>query len=106
MLGAPGRHSSWIQFEELAAKNPEVIMVAPCGFDMERTALELPALTSRPEWNQLEAVRAGRVYLAEGNQYFNRPGPRIAESLEILAEIVHPRLFSFGHEGSGWRRIA
>ena len=53
----------------------------------------------------LKAVSARRVFMADGNQYFNRPGPRIAESLEILAEITHPELFNFGHEGSGWRRI-
>jgi iron complex transport system substrate-binding protein len=65
----------------------------------------LPALTSRPEWAGLEAVKEGKVFLGEGNQYFNRPGPRIVESLEILAEILHPELFNFGHQGSGWRRL-
>ena len=53
----------------------------------------------------LAAVRAGRVYLADGNQFFNRPGPRLVESLEILAEILHPDAFAFGHEGSGWERL-
>jgi iron complex transport system substrate-binding protein len=71
---------------------------------MERAAQDLPALTNRSEWPHLKAVRNRRVYMADGNQYFNRPGPRIAESLEILAEIVHPDLFHFGHEGSGWQR--
>ena len=51
-----------------------------------------------------DAAREGRVFVAEGSQYFNRPGPRIAESLEILGEILHPELFQFGHEGTGWRR--
>jgi iron complex transport system substrate-binding protein len=50
-------------------------------------------------------VREGKVFLGEGNQYFNRPGPRIVESLEILAEILHLQLFNFGHQGSGWRSI-
>jgi len=62
-------------------------------------------LTNRPDWNTLKAVRARRVFMADGNQYFNRPGPRIAESLEILAEITQPHLFDFHHEGSGWRRL-
>jgi iron complex transport system substrate-binding protein len=106
LLGKAGEHSSWIEFAALAAADPEVILIAPCGFTMERTAAEMPAMTARAGWNGLRAVRDGRVFLAEGNQYFNRPGPRIVESLEILAEILHPELFRFGHEGSGWRRVA
>jgi iron complex transport system substrate-binding protein len=82
-----------------------VILISPCGFNMDRAAKDLPVLTSQAKWQQLAAVRNGRVFMADGNQYFNRPGPRIAESLEILAEIVHPELFRFGHEGSGWRRL-
>jgi iron complex transport system substrate-binding protein len=72
---------------------------------MERSSTELPALRANPGWDQLRAVRTGSVYLADGNQFFNRPGPRIVESLEILAEVVHPETFNFGHEGSGWRHI-
>ncbi len=105
LFGKAGEHSPWMKFEELAAADPDAIMIVPCGFDMERAALELPLLSGRPEWAGLNAVRERRVFLGEGNQYFNRPGPRIVESLEILAEILHPELFRFGHEGSGWRRI-
>jgi iron complex transport system substrate-binding protein len=105
VFGVAGEHSSWMKFEELVAQDPDVIMVAPCGFDMHRSAAEMATLTARTEWPGLNAVRHGRVFLADGNQYFNRPGPRIVESLEILAEILHPELFSFGHQGSGWRRI-
>ncbi len=105
LLGKPDQHSSWIEFAALAAADPEVVLIAPCGFTMERTAAELSALQNRSGWNELRAVRDGRVFLAEGNQYFNRPGPRIVESLEILAEILHPDVFRFGHQGSGWRRV-
>lgn len=105
LFGEAGAHSPWMKFEELVAKDPDVIMVAPCGFNMERSAAELPTLQKRPEWANLKAVREGQVFLADGNQYFNRPGPRIVESLEILAEILHPELFRFGHEHSGWRRV-
>jgi iron complex transport system substrate-binding protein len=105
LFGAAGEHSPWMKFEELAAKDPDMILISPCGFSMDRAAKDLPALTNREEWNLLKAVKAGRVFMADGNQYFNRPGPRIAESLEILAEIAHPELFHFGHEGSGWRRL-
>ncbi len=105
LFGVRGEHSPWLKFDELAATDPDVIFIAPCGFGMERTAAELPALTKQDGWPRLRAVRERRVYLADGNQYFNRPGPRIAESLEILAEVAHPELFNFGHEGAGWRHI-
>ncbi len=105
LFGKAGEHSPWMKFEELIAADPEVILIAPCGFDMDRAAAEMPVLTGRPEWARLKAVRDRRVFLGEGNQYFNRPGPRIVESLEILAEILHPDLFSFGHSPSGWRPV-
>jgi iron complex transport system substrate-binding protein len=105
LFGNAGEHSPWMKFEELVAKDPDVILISPCGFGMDRAAQDLPALTNRPVWNALKAVRTRRVFMADGNQYFNRPGPRIAESLEILAEITQPKLFHFGHEGSGWRRL-
>lgn len=106
LFGEAGRHSPGMTWEALRARNPDVIVVLPCGFDLERTRREMPALTRRRDWGELTAVRAGRVYLADGNQYFNRPGPRLLESLEILAEILHPRVFRFGHERSGWERLA
>jgi iron complex transport system substrate-binding protein len=61
-------------------------------------------LTDRAEWKELQAVQAGQVYLADGNQYFNRPGPRMVESLEILAEILHPEEFSPSLQGRAWKR--
>jgi len=106
LFGAAGRHSPWMSLEELAAADPDVVLVLPCGFDIARTRRELPALTGRPEWRALRAVRERRIFLCDGNQYFNRPGPRVADSLEILAEIVHPARFDFGHRGSGWVRLS
>jgi len=105
VFGLPGEHSARIKFEQLWAADPDVILLTPCGFNMERTAAELGAVTKQPQWPLLKAARQNRVYVADGNQYFNRPGPRIVESLEILAEMLHPETFSFGHEGSGWRRL-
>lgn len=104
LFGVAGAHSPWMTWDELCEADPDVLLVAPCGFDLERTRREMPALWSKPEWPSLSAVRAGRVFLADGNQYFNRPGPRIVESLEILAEILHPEAFAFGHYGKGWQR--
>ena len=62
-------------------------------------------LESQPGWDDMKAVRDGKVYVADGNQYFNRPGPRLAETLEILAEILHPGKFDFGHRGVGWEAV-
>jgi iron complex transport system substrate-binding protein len=62
-------------------------------------------LANRPDWSRLRAVRTSRVFLTDGSQYFNRPGPRLVESLEILAEVIHPELFHFGHENNGWKRL-
>jgi iron complex transport system substrate-binding protein len=105
LFGEAGRHSSWLESEALSVADPDVILVFPCGFSLAQLEREIELLTSLPGWNALAAVRAGRVYLAEGNQYFNRPGPRLAETLEIVAEILHPDLFFFGHEGIAWKRL-
>lgn len=105
LFGEAGKHSPWMTWEDLVQKDPNVIVVLPCGFGIKRTREEMPALTRKPEWSRLQAVRSGRVYLTDGNQYFNRPGPRLVESLEILAEILHPQAFRFGHEGTGWEYL-
>jgi len=103
LFGTPGKHAPSLTYEQLRERDPEVIMVMPCGFDIVRSRRDMPALARRPGWQELRAVRDRRVYLADGNQYFNRPGPRLVESLEILAEVLHPGVFHFGHEGAGWQ---
>jgi iron complex transport system substrate-binding protein len=105
LFGTAGQHSPWMTWEELAAADPDVIIVAPCGFDLARTEREMYWLTERPDWHMLRAVREGRVFLADGNQYFNRPGPRVAETFEILREILHPERFAPTHRGAAWRAI-
>ena len=102
MLGEAGRHSGYFEFERMVEADPDVIAVMPCGFDIPRTAAEMPPLAAQPGWSELSAVRNGRVFLTDGNQYFNRPGPRVVESAEILAELLHPEVFDFGYRGSGW----
>jgi iron complex transport system substrate-binding protein len=106
LFGESGKHSPWMTWDELVAKDPDIIFVSPCGFDIARTLEEMSLLSSKPEWQDLKAVSDARVFVADGNQYFNRPGPRLVESLEILAEVIHPNLFHFGHEGSGWVRYS
>jgi len=102
LFGESGKHSPWMTWEELVSKDPDILFVSPCGFDVARTLEEMNLLASKPEWKSISAVRSGRVFVADGNQYFHRPGPRLAESLEILAEIIHPNVFHFGYEGRGW----
>ena len=105
VFGAAGKQSPWVSWEALCAMDPDVILILPCGYDIAKSRSEMAPLTSRPDWPDLAAVQGNRVFIADGNQYFNRPGPRLAESLEILAELLHPQLFEFGHEGSGWERL-
>ena len=90
---------------DLAEADPDLIVVMPCGFDLPTTRREMAPLLGHPRWPALKAVRNGQVYLTDGNQYFNRPGPRLVESLEILAELFHPRLFDFGHRGAAWEPL-
>lgn len=93
-LGRPGEPSRRIQWGEVIAFAPEVIVLTPCGFDLARAVSEAAAiLPHRPGWSALPAVRAGRVYAVDGSSYFSRPGPRIVDSLELLAGLLHPDHF-------------
>lgn len=102
LFGEAGKHSPWMTIDNLVEAQPDVVIVTPCGFDNERTLSEMPLLMQNPQFTRLKAVQNKRLYVADGNQYFNRPGPRLLESLEILAEIFYPQLFQFGHEGQAW----
>ena len=104
VFGEPGAHAPWITWEALAEANPDLVVLMPCGFSMARIEEEMFNLTKNPLWPTLKAVQNSQVYLTDGNQFFNRPGPRLVESLEILAEIFHPTCFNFGHKGIGWRQ--
>lgn len=103
LFGTAGLHSPWMEWDDLIAADPEVIVALPCGWDIAKASLELAPLASRPGWRELQAVCSGRVYVTDGNQFFNRPGPRLVESAEILAEMFHPGKFDFGHAGQAWK---
>jgi len=105
LLGQPDKHSGYLPWTELVMADPDVIVISPCGFDLARTEQQMYWLTERPEWSRLRAVQNGRVYLADGNQYFNRPGPRLVETLQILAEILHPESFEPSFERTGWQKL-
>ena len=102
LFGRRGEHSPRMTVEGLLEADPDVILLSPCGLDINRTLEDLPILEDQPGWTNLRAVQFGRVYVGDGNQFFNRPGPRLAETVEILAEILHPDTFDFGHRGTGW----
>lgn len=103
LFGIVGQHSPWLQWESLVKANPDVIIFMPCGFDLNRTRIEAKEMLKYTEWSNLQAVKSGKVYITDGNSYFNRPGPRLVDSLEILAEILHPELFNFAYPG--WERL-
>ena len=106
LLGRAGEHSPWVKWEELVEADPDVIVVLPCGFDLKRTQEEVGVLTGNPHWNQLRAVRNGAVFLADGHNFFNRPGPRLVDSAEILAEILHPEHFEPNHRSTAWTQMS
>jgi len=103
LLGKPGEKSSVVSWEQVRATAPEVIVLMPCGLSVERTLLELDRLTSRSGWAALPAVMQEEVYAVDGPAYFNRPGPRLVDGLELLAALFHPRLFPSRPPGA--RRI-
>ena len=87
-----GRHSTYTAWEDVRLADPEVIIVMPCGFDLSRTLREAASLSELPGWSEISAVRAGQVFAVDGNALFNRSGPRLVDSLELLAQLVHPEL--------------
>jgi iron complex transport system substrate-binding protein len=91
VAGAPSRTIDW---ERLSADSPDVVILMPCGFKLAQTRRELPHLTANPDWSRLAAVRNQRVYAIDGNSYVNRPGPRMADSAELLAGLIQPGFFA------------
>jgi iron complex transport system substrate-binding protein len=90
LLGTAGARSRTLQWDDVRAADPEILLIACCGFDVARTRRDLPILARQPGFADLRAVRAGRVYVTDGNAYFSRPGPRLVDSLEILAHAIDP----------------
>ncbi|MXY85744.1 MAG: ABC transporter substrate-binding protein [Chloroflexi bacterium] len=105
VIGAPKGPSLHFDMSDLAEADPDFIIIAPCGFGLARTREDAQLLNAREDWRALRAVREGRVSLIDGNQYVNRPGPRVVETLEIIAEIINPDLKEHQHEGLGWERV-
>jgi iron complex transport system substrate-binding protein len=102
-LGREGEPSRRVRWEEILAWQPEVLVIACCGFDVERTLHDLPILVAQPGWSELPCVRDDRVYVVDGSAYFSRPGPRLVDSLEILAHALHPDVHPAPSAGAALR---
>ena len=105
VIGAPRGASLHFEMSDLATADPDAIIIAPCGYDLDRTREDARLLNDREDWRALRAVQQGSVALIDGNQYVNRPGPRVVETLEIIAEIINPDITERRHEGVGWERF-
>jgi iron complex transport system substrate-binding protein len=88
-VAEPGDHSARLTWEQVAAADPDVIVVMPCGFDEAGAREQIATIADRIEWSSLRAVREGRVYPVDANGCFSRPGPRLVDGIERLAEILH-----------------
>jgi iron complex transport system substrate-binding protein len=106
LLGSPGEHSTTTPWQAVLDADPDVLIVTPCGFSLARAEREMHVIAAQPGYSQLSAARAGRVFVADGNLYFNRSSPSLFETPEILAEMLHPDAFEPLHEGTAWRRHA
>jgi iron complex transport system substrate-binding protein len=104
LLGTPGAHSTTTAWQAVRDANPEVLIISPCGFSLARAEQEMHLIASQPGYTELRAARAGNVFVADGNLYFNRSSPSLFETPEIIAEMLHPRAFPPAHEGTAWRR--
>jgi iron complex transport system substrate-binding protein len=103
-LGAAGTHSRAIRWQDVVAADPEVLIVAPCGWGIDRTLPEARGMAGWPGFGELRAVQAGRCYVADGNLYFNRSSPSLFATIDLLAEMIHPQRFGTGQLGP-WYRV-
>lgn len=104
-LGKEGQPSRRLRWDEVLAWQPEAVVVACCGFSVERALQDFGQVRSIVGWYELPAVRSGRVYVADGSQYFNRPGPRLVDSLELLAHALYPALHPLPKGLSAFSRL-
>lgn len=102
LLAEPGKHSPFVNWENIIDENPDIILLMPCGYSLEQTRKEFHLLTNKPDWKNLKAVQKQQVFILEGNRFFNRPGPSLYESARILGEVIHPHLFQPTLLNNGW----
>ena len=105
IFGEIGQHSPWLTWEELQAADPDVIVLSPCSYAIERTMEDVPLLQKHPAWANLKAVLDGKVYAIDGNHYLNRSGPRLVESAELLARVIWGEQLGIPVDNNGWKHI-
>ncbi len=105
VFGEIGLHSPWLSWEELQQADPDVLVLSPCGFDIERTMQDVSLLQQHSIWHTLQAVQQERVYVIEGNHYLNRSGPRLVESAALLARVIWDEVLDIRVDTDGWRQI-
>ena len=106
LFGRIGMHSDWSTYDILFENDPEKIILMPCGFNIRKTIEEIGTIIDMPNWKNLKAVKNKNVFITDGNQYFNRPGPRILDSIKILIEIISNQKRDFGFKGKGWEKFS
>jgi iron complex transport system substrate-binding protein len=104
-ISREGEDSARVSWNQVVEWAPEVLIVTPCGFNLEKVIGQSRQLTNYPGWSELRAVREGRVYAVDANSYFARPGPRVVEGTELLAHLIHPKLFSWDGPASAYKRL-
>ena len=105
VMSVSGTDSNFCSWDEIKKTNPEIIIMMPCGFGIKRTLEDIHYLQNRKGWQELKAVKENKVFAVDGNQYFNRPGPRLVDSAEILAEIIHSEYFERKFTEDAWITI-
>ena len=105
IFGEIGQHTPWLTWEELQAANPDVIVLSPCGYTLERAMQDVPLLQNHSAWADLQAVQNGKVYAIDGNQYLNRSGPRLVESAELLARVIWGERLPIVVDDNGWQQV-
>ena len=105
VMSVSGADSNFCSWDEIKKTNPDIIIMMPCGFGIKRTFEDIHYLQNRKGWQELKAVKENKVFVVDGNQYFNRPGPRLVDSAEILAEVIHPEYFERKYPEDAWITI-
>jgi iron complex transport system substrate-binding protein len=104
-ISREGSDSYRISWEDVLAWSPEIVVVMPCGFHLEKTVALAEKLSALPHWQDLPAVRSGRVFAVDASSYFARPGPRVVEGTELLAHLFHPETFAWQGPQCAYRRL-
>jgi iron complex transport system substrate-binding protein len=104
-LGQKGSNSVRVPWARIVEYAPEVLILAPCGFNLEEVLHQAHLLTNFPGWQRLPAIEQGRVHAVDANSYFARPGPRVVEGIELLAHIIHPDQFAWHGPPNAYRRL-